>query len=147
MKKSDMIKTGLNGKKYLLIRVEKDSYRFSLVYNKEMKHRYGFMEYTCRKHGVECSVKLTPVENYKFISKADQLIEKEWKQIVPGCTAKEAVHSQFYRFPFYDYHNGGSIKTAKASGLSWIKSLGFDDPDCVAILEVVDPSINSNSNL
>lgn len=69
-----------------------------------------------------------------FLGLSHELTDEQCKEVVPECSPQEAVFQNFYRYPFYNYNDGGSIGTAKESFSSLLLSLGLDPKESYAIL-------------
>ena len=59
------------------VEVTEDAYRCSLVTNKELKSRYGNLEWTSRKDGLDRIVKFSNIENVTIIGVESNLSEEE----------------------------------------------------------------------
>lgn len=56
-----------SGKKIIVIDVASNSYRFSLVKNKELKSRYGRLEWASRVTGLDSATKIDVIEKYEIL--------------------------------------------------------------------------------
>ena len=116
-----------NGEQLLLVGVPMDTYRFDLIKNKELKHRYGKLEYTTREKGYERFIALENIEQYEelgtWIPRTDVIdfeVDELW--VLP-CDDND---------DFYDYEYTGSLgddglydnalETKEKSFLSLLKS-------------------------
>ncbi len=83
MAKQITINTSIS--QFLLIGLPDDAYRLGLVTNKELKDRYGNLEYTTRDNGNDCRVLIADIENYELLgiynnieNKIDFEAKDEW---------------------------------------------------------------------
>jgi hypothetical protein len=108
---------------FLFIQVNKDSYRFTLISNPELKHRYGMFEWTDRSNGKEHHIHVPVIEQWEVFSDTAIITNMEWEDIVD----KSEIHD---KFPFtcytphwkYSKFKVSSCSTAANSGHSLLES-------------------------
>lgn len=138
-----------NKGKFIAVEVSEDAFRFSLIKNKELKGRYGHLEYTQKENGVECSMSFKNIEKYDIIGIAKDLNEEVWEKIVPNEKGNsffsESGHC-FYKNYLWKPEKGKMINipvshfhTAQESGKSLLEAYDISENDLIL-------KINDNPN-
>lgn len=133
----------------LAVEVQDDAYRFTLVVNKELKRRYGYFEWTGRKHGTEYWVEIPEIEKYELLGRPGEITEDVWKRIVQTVDydLRPSPANDFqgdWATGFMDYESQYEspnselpyVLTATASGLSLIASHNLDKERVVILKKV-----------